>query len=158
MSKNSKNLIIKTTFLLLKNNDLNTITFKDISDLANISRKTVYNNFKNITEIINNKENELIIHISNLYKLNKIRNKSDLDLFINILEYVYKNRIYFECIKNKLFVDFKHKLDNFFYKIVENKYEYIKVSGAFINLILFYLSNNIDIKDFINQIENSNLF
>lgn len=45
---------------LLSEKDVNAITIKDISDLADINRKTVYNYYAGIHEILDEIENEII--------------------------------------------------------------------------------------------------
>ena len=44
---------------LLSEKDLNAITIKDISDVADINRKTVYNYYAGIHEILDEIENEI---------------------------------------------------------------------------------------------------
>lgn len=45
---------------LIAEKDLNDITIKDISDVADINRKTVYNYYGGIHEILDEIENELV--------------------------------------------------------------------------------------------------
>ncbi len=149
MALNTKNAIADSVFLLLNNNNINSITVKEISINANISRKTFYNNFHNIIDVIDYKLDNIIKDIIKIYKLNIIRKKDYNTLLVELYNYSYKNKIYFNAIKKELFLKFKIKLDNAFLNITTNKYLYISISGSFFNIIFYCLENNTDIKNFI---------
>lgn len=56
---------IKNAFVkLLSQKDINSITIKDIADLADVDRKTVYNYYKGSYEILNEIENDLVSTIN----------------------------------------------------------------------------------------------
>ncbi len=152
MNSKTKNLIISSTFNLLTDHNLNNLTIKMISEKANISRKSFYNNFKNINEVISNKIESLVLEIYNLYILNIKRNKNIKNYFDILLKFINNNITYFKVIKNKFFIDFKKCLDNLFISKTNNKYKYLKISGSIINLILYWMDSNIDLEEYIKTI------
>lgn len=60
---------IKNAFVkLMSKKDINNITIKDIADLADVDRKTVYNYYKGSYEILNEIEDELVTTITEAVK------------------------------------------------------------------------------------------
>ena len=148
MKTNIKFYIVEALFKLLNDKNLKDITVSDIVDSANISRTSFYNNFKNITDVLNYKFDLIISDLYNIFKLNKLR-KNDINmLFREILKYIDNNKNKLSIIKNNFYLEFKDKLDIFFFSKINDRYKYIVYSGIILNLCLFYINNsyNIDIK------------
>ena len=140
MKTDIKNYISEALFELLKTKELNNIKIIELVNLAGISRTSFYNNFKNIDDVINYKIENIVIDIKKTIKLNKLRNKDLKNLFLEITNYINKNKNIFIIIKNKLFFKFKDRLDKEY-----NTYEYYIKSGIIINLCLLYINNNFNI-------------
>lgn len=142
METNIKNYIANATFLLLKSNNINDISVTKIVALAGVSRSSFYNNFNNINEIIDYKLKNISNKIYELYVINNKRNKDLNNLLMLIINYIDKNKNFFNIIKNNFFFNFKTILDNTFLENNINKKNYIIKSGILINIILYWLETN----------------
>ncbi len=142
METNIKNYIANATFLLLKSNNINDISVTKIVALAGVSRSSFYNNFNNINEIIDYKLKNISNKIYELYVINNKRNKDLNNLLMLIINYIDKNKSFFNIIKNNFFFYFKTILDNTFLENNINKKNYIIKSGILINIILYWLETN----------------
>ena len=146
MYSDIKFYITESLFKLLKTKKIKEIKITEIVNLSNISRTTFYNNFKNINDVKIYKFNLIIEDIFKIYTLNIKRKKDNKELLKNILKYINNNKEIFIIIKNKFYFEFKNLLDNYFIKKTNNKYNYYIKSGIMINLCLYFIDNNFNIK------------
>ena len=78
----SKKAIKKAFMSILATKDINDITIKNIADLADVDRKTVYNYYNGTYEILNEIENEMVSTINDA--MESLDLEGNLDQQINI--------------------------------------------------------------------------
>ena len=78
----SKKAIKKAFMSILATKDINDITIKNIADLADVDRKTVYNYYNGTYEILNEIENEMVSTINDAVE--SLDLEGNLDQQINI--------------------------------------------------------------------------
>ena len=89
----SKKAIKKAFMSILATNDINDITIKNIADLADVDRKTVYNYYNGTYEILNEIENEMVSTINDAVESLDIEGNLDqqVNIFKKITEVINSN-------------------------------------------------------------------
>ena len=141
--------------LLGKKKDLNAITVTDVVKVANINRGTFYNHYNNITEVVNEIEDELMELLTDTLKQ---ANQSDdyISTFINsVTQELKKNeekyKLIVPYIPQYLFDDMKAR----FLKSFTNNYMfsqnpkrnyimYLIISNGIVGTYLDYFENKLD--------------
>ena len=89
----SKKAIKKAFMSILATKDINDITIKNIADLADVDRKTVYNYYNGTYEILNEIENEMVSTINDAMESLDIEGNLDqqVNIFKKITEVINAN-------------------------------------------------------------------
>ena len=89
----SKKAIKKAFMSILATNDINDITIKNIADLADVDRKTVYNYYNGTYEILNEIENEMVSTINDAVASLDVEGNLDqqINIFKKITEVINEN-------------------------------------------------------------------
>ena len=89
----SKKAIKKAFMSILATKDINDITIKNIADLADVDRKTVYNYYNGTYEILNEIENEMVSTINDAMESLDIEGNLDqqVNIFRKITEVINAN-------------------------------------------------------------------
>lgn len=89
----SKKAIKKAFLSILATKDINDITIKNIADLADVDRKTVYNYYNGTYEILNEIENEMVSTINDAVESLDLEGNLDqqISIFKKITEVINDN-------------------------------------------------------------------
>ena len=89
----SKKAIKKAFMSILATKDINDITIKNIADLADVDRKTVYNYYNGTYEILNEIENEMVSTINDAVESLDLEGNLDqqINIFRKITEVINDN-------------------------------------------------------------------
>ena len=89
----SKKAIKKAFMSILATKDINDITIKNIADLADVDRKTVYNYYNGTYEILNEIENEMVSTINDAVESLDVEGNLDqqINIFKKITEVINDN-------------------------------------------------------------------
>lgn len=89
----SKKAIKKAFMSILATKDINDITIKNIADLADVDRKTVYNYYNGTYEILNEIENEMVSTINDAVASLDVEGNLDqqINIFKKITEVINEN-------------------------------------------------------------------
>lgn len=89
----SKKAIKKAFMSILATKDINDITIKNIADLADVDRKTVYNYYNGTYEILNEIENEMVSTINDAVASLDLEGNLDqqINIFKKITEVINEN-------------------------------------------------------------------
>lgn len=89
----SKKAIKKAFMSILATKDINDITIKNIADLADVDRKTVYNYYNGTYEILNEIENEMVSTINDAMESLDLEGNLDqqISIFKKITEVINDN-------------------------------------------------------------------
>lgn len=156
VTEKTRRKLIESFWKLYKHNDINKITIKDICDNANYERTTFYRYFKDINDILNEIEIEIIEDIKDNIKKNKSEAFSNFEKFNkNYGEYIAtfkekQNKNFFvkfkELVKNDVYNYFDYNISD------ENKKELIFefIFSLLINSYTFWYRNKklMDVESF----------
>lgn len=100
---------IRNAFLMLRiEKDMDKITIKELADRADVDRKTVYNYYKNVEEILGEIENELVANFKEATRT--IAGVSNPETyFIRITELIEKDMDMYELLMRSDNSQFVHK-------------------------------------------------
>ena len=142
----SKDRIVESLIKLMKTNEFETITVKDISQLANVNRSTYYRNFKSKEDIIKYKLESIMDEylLEFKYKTNKTK-----EVYIQtILETFQKHDEFLKIIhkQNQSYI-LQKVLVNYFDKILNNttkkeEYQIYYHIGGIYNFIICWIKND----------------
>lgn len=145
---NSKEKIANTLIELMKYEEYEKITIKDISDSSKINRSTYYRNFKSKEDIIKYKLELIMDEFIATYKAKNIQKKEEY--IITILETFYKYKDFFIIIHKekqiyllqKVLVEcFKYNIDNCSKKELYHVYYHI---GGIYNFTVCWIENEME--------------
>ena len=166
----TKNAIYKTFVKLLTEKELNKISVKEITDLANINRATFYSHYKDIYDLYDAYEKDIFNGLIDL--LNK--DIDDIEIYDLLLNCIIDNKQLCEMIfsrKNSLFYKLQEFFINEYQTTWSKKYhlsqisleiEYLSrycVQGAF-SMIDYWIKTNFSypidqLKEMISELEES---
>jgi len=91
----TKKAIKSAFFELLKNKDINSITIKELSALAEIDRKTFYAHYNAIYELVDELEDDAILLVANLvYDIDAYSFCTNPDQILSVLETITDNEAF----------------------------------------------------------------
>ena len=110
--------------VLLTDKELNKVTVKDITDIADINRVTFYKHYLDVYDLYSKVEQEIIVEISDLVL--QLENLPTDKFFSSLIDYIDKNRTVFKMIfsrngKSTLLVRFSKCIDGLFRQIESEK-------------------------------------
>ncbi|MBE6500773.1 MAG: TetR/AcrR family transcriptional regulator [Methanobrevibacter thaueri] len=144
----SKEKIVQSLIELMRTNEFETITVKNISQLAQINRSTYYRNFKSKEDIIGYKLESIMNEYLEEFQNKQVKNKETyiqtiLETFLKYDEFfkiIHKqNQSY--IIQKVLIKFFSNKLENTSKK---EKYQIYYHIGGIYNFIICWIENNME--------------
>lgn len=96
-TRRTKNAIESAFIELILKNDVNKITIKDITDMADTNRSTFYTHYEDIYDLLRVIENKLIDGIS-VFQSDNLLAASAQDRMTESLQYIWDNRELFSAI------------------------------------------------------------
>lgn len=91
----TKKAIRRAFFELLRTKDVNSITIKEISTLAEIDRKTFYSHYAGVYELVDELENEAVLLVADLvYDIDAYNFFTDPDQMLCVLETITENKAF----------------------------------------------------------------
>ena len=109
---------IKIAFLkLLQKNEINKITVSDLSELADLGRGTFYLYYKDVYDLLEHIETEVLEKIGDLFDKTLLRDTPPnfLSFMEKTMEYIYENKDVFDLLlSSKGSVTFLEKLKTYF--------------------------------------------
>lgn len=98
----TKSAIKNALFSLMENKDISSITVSELTTLANVNRRTFYSHYSNITDILDEVENDLVAALSELVtKYDKTNfQDSTYNLFLGLNKLVTEDfAFYFKIVR-----------------------------------------------------------
>lgn len=98
--KKTKRLIRNAVAALLKEKDVDDITVKEVAELADINRKTFYNYYSNVGQVVNEIENEIVENLDELIQNSDLNNvlQNPTSVFNSVIEVMGRDPELYECI------------------------------------------------------------
>lgn len=153
----TKRLIKETLATLLLEKELQTITVKELTDMAEISRSTFYAHYSDVFDLYDHMENELLNDLNEIIVTNPTHEY--YDLYILLIDYVYDNAVIFRSfMNNSRNSRFRNKLADFFeekyneivlYEMgtteITEDWKYISrfINGGIVHILALWLENNL---------------
>jgi len=157
----SKMVIRDSLMELMKSKSILKISVKDICDIADISRSTFYDHYKDQYDLLRQIEDESLSYLENLLNnYNNKRSKRDLiDMIENVLAYIMNNNYVHVLLSEHGNIDFQKKLfkhftlqkqiSGFFSGTMQDDetkaYYFVFVVNGTIGLIQHWIKNNMHI-------------
>ncbi|MBQ3494820.1 MAG: TetR/AcrR family transcriptional regulator [Clostridia bacterium] len=124
-SRDIKDYVTRSLFLLLENNDYDKISMEMIANKSGVSRRTIYRNFKNKEDILDCYMNDMV---EKYYEAVKTKIENSANVIARSFQFISDNIKFFQFVyNNKLYSKISAVLENIIRKmIISNKSKKIK--------------------------------